>query len=57
MASFFQKAPIISLVEKILDDPDSPEVPRLEREIDHLAYDLYGLTEDEIAIVEQNSSA
>jgi len=57
MASFFQKAPIISLVEKILDDPDSPEVPRLEREIDHLAYDPYGLTEDEIAIVEQNSSA
>lgn len=24
----------------------------LESEIDHLVYDLYGLTEDEIAIVE-----
>jgi len=47
-----QKAPIISLVEKILADPDSPEVPDLERQIDHLVYDLYGLNEEEIAIVE-----
>ena len=27
---------------------------RLEREIDVLVYDLYGLTEDEIAIVEDS---
>ena len=32
--------------------PDSPEVPNLEKEIDALVYDLYGLTPDEIAIVE-----
>lgn len=51
-----QKSPIISLVKKILDAPDSPEVPQLERQIDALVYELYGLTEEEIAIVEHNSS-
>ena len=51
-----QKSRIISLVEKILANPDSPEVPQLERQIDALVYELYGLTEDEIAIVEDNSS-
>ena len=40
------------LVEKILSNPDSPAVPHLEKEIDVLVYDLYGLTTDEIAIVE-----
>ncbi len=46
------RSTIISLVEKILTNPDSPEVPHLEREIDALVYDLYGLTEEEIGIVE-----
>lgn len=32
--------------------PDSPDVPQLEAEIDRLIYVLYGLTEDEIALVE-----
>lgn len=41
-----------SLPEKILFNPDSPAVPRLEKEIDALIYDLYKLTPDEIAIVE-----
>jgi hypothetical protein len=41
-----------SLPEKILSDPDSPEVPNLEKEIDALVYDLYKLTSEEIAIVE-----
>ncbi|MDL1962368.1 MAG: hypothetical protein LWX01_11885 [Deltaproteobacteria bacterium] len=50
--SISQKAPIIELVEKILAAPDSPAVPRLEKEIDSLVYDLYGLTTDEIDIVE-----
>ena len=36
----------------ILDNPDSPDVPRLEKEIDKLVYDLYDLTPEEIAIVE-----
>ena len=52
LASPAQKAPIIKLVEKILSDPDSPDVPFLEKEIDALVYDLYGLTPEEIAIVE-----
>ena len=50
--SISKKAPIIELVEKILSDPDSPDVPFLEKEIDALVYDLYGLTQEEIAIVE-----
>jgi len=47
-----QKAPIIELVQKILADPDSPDVPRLEAEIDRLVYELYGLTEAEIAVID-----
>jgi len=49
-----QKAPIAERVRKILADPDSPAVPRLESEIDDLVYTLYGLTKDEIALVEVN---
>lgn len=52
LASPIQKSPIIELVEKILSDPDSPDGPFLEKEIDALVYDLYGLTAEEIAIVE-----
>jgi adenine-specific DNA-methyltransferase len=40
------------LPEKILANPDSPTVPQLEAEIDRLVYELYGLTEEEIALVE-----
>jgi len=47
-----QQAPIIERVQKILSAPDSPDVPQLEAEIDCLVYDLYGLTEEEIALVE-----
>jgi hypothetical protein len=50
--SISQKAPIIDRVETILSDPNSPDVPILEKEIDALVYDLYGLTAEEIAIVE-----
>jgi hypothetical protein len=39
-------------VQQILAAPDSPEVPRLEAEIDQLVYALYGLTDEEIALVE-----
>lgn len=51
-ASDAQKVPIIERVNKILAAPDSPDLPRLEAEIDRLAYTLYGLTDDEIAIIE-----
>jgi type I restriction-modification system DNA methylase subunit len=47
-----EKPPIIALVSKILADPDSPDVPRLEADIDHLVYDLYNLTPDEILLIE-----
>jgi hypothetical protein len=51
-AADIHKAPIIERTRTILADPDSPDVPNVEDEIDHLIYDLYGLTEAEIAIVE-----
>jgi len=47
-----QKSPIIECVRKILSDPDSPSIPRLESEIDDLVYTLYGLMKDEISLVE-----
>jgi hypothetical protein len=52
IATDAQKAPIIERVQQILAAPDSPEVPRLEAEIDRLVYELYGLKEEEIALVE-----
>ena len=48
--------PIIDLVDKILvtKKPDaSVDTSELEHKIDKLVYKLYGLTEDEIAIVEE----
>jgi hypothetical protein len=51
-ASNTQKAPIIEFVQKILADPESPDVPRLEEEINKFVYNLYGLTPEEIEIVE-----
>ncbi|MFC2146678.1 TaqI-like C-terminal specificity domain-containing protein [Acidobacteriota bacterium] len=48
-----QKAPIIKIVKQILADPMGQDVGRLEAEIDLLVYRLYGLTEEEIAIVER----
>jgi len=51
-----QKAPIIDRVRKIVDDPDSADISHLEAEIDRLVYALYGLTDEEIAIVEGKSS-
>ncbi len=50
-----QKVPIIKLVQTILADPDSPAVQRQEAEIDRLVYELYGLNDADIAIVENLS--
>ena len=51
-----QQRPIIALVDKILAakraDPQA-DTSAWEREIDGLVYALYGLTEEEIAVVEQ----
>ena len=51
-----QQVEITSLVQQILAAPDSPDVPRLEAEIDRLVYDLYGLADEEIALVEGASA-
>jgi hypothetical protein len=47
-----QRPPIIERVQKILANPDSRDVPQLEAEIDRLVYEMYGFTEEEIALVE-----
>lgn len=51
MASDAQKSPITQRVHTILADPSSPDMPRLEAEIDELVFDLYGLTADERRLV------
>ena len=51
-ASDNQEAPVIKCVQAILANPVSPDVPRLEAEINKLVYDLYGLTSEEIETVE-----
>ena len=48
-----QKAELSRIVEQILADPKSHDVPDLEKEIDALVYRLYGLSEAEIALIEQ----
>jgi hypothetical protein len=53
-ASDKQKAPIVERVRTILENPDGPDIPNLEAEINTLIFDLYGLTAEEIAIVEES---
>lgn len=47
-----QQASIVELVEKILAGPDSPDGSQREAEIDRQVYQLYGLTDGEIELVE-----
>ena len=51
-----EQRPFIQLVDKILkakdEDPDA-DTGELEADIDRLVYDLYGLTDEEIAVVEE----
>jgi len=47
-----QKAQIFELIQIILANPDSPDVPRLEAEINKLVYALYNLSPKEIEIIE-----
>ena len=49
-----QKTALTEFVQLILDEPDSHEVQVFEEEIDALVYQLYGLTEAEIALIEGN---
>ena len=47
------QAPFVSLVEQILHAKEhNQDTTALEREIDLMVYELYGLTEEEIAVVE-----
>jgi hypothetical protein len=39
-------------IKALLADPAGPVISRLEKEIDELVYKLYGLTPEEVAIVE-----
>ncbi len=52
-ASEVQKAPIVERVRTILKNPDGSDIPNLEAEINTLIYELYGLTVEEIDIVEE----
>ncbi len=51
-ASDKQKIPVIKHVQSILANPDSTDIPHLEKDINKLVYKLYNLTPEEIAIVE-----
>lgn len=53
-ASENQTSQIIELVRTILLEPTSLLVSKFETSIDHLVYDLYDLTPEEIAIIETN---
>ena len=48
-----QKAALSRLVKRILADPQSDGVREIEREIDELVYQLYGLTDAEIELIKQ----
>lgn len=48
-----QKMELSYMVDLILRDPNSPEVPDIEKEIDALVYKLYRLTDAEIALIEK----
>ena len=48
-----QKAALSRLVEQILADPQSDGVRDIEREIDALVYQLYGLTDADIELIKQ----
>jgi low affinity Fe/Cu permease len=53
-----KQQPIISLVEQIISAKggnSAADTTALERKIDELVYELYGLTEEEIGIVERKN--
>lgn len=51
-----QKVNLSLLVHRILNNPNSLEVPNMEREIDQLVYKLYKLTDAEIALIEEQTN-
>ena len=51
-----QKENLSEFVQQILNDPNSPKVPDLERAIDQVVYELYKLTPAEIELIEKGNS-
>lgn len=51
-----EQGKIISVVNQIFDLPSNCRMDKYEEEIDQMVYKLYGLTEDEIKIVEKLTS-
>ena len=49
-----QKAELSELVQVILDAPRNSDVPELEAEIDKLIYPLYGVTDADIALIDES---
>ncbi|HQE19543.1 MAG TPA: hypothetical protein PK607_13645, partial [Aggregatilineales bacterium] len=53
-----QQAAIEAVVQQLLEvGREGPEVSALEAELNRLVYEVYGLTEDEIAIIEREVGA
>ncbi|RKU17725.1 hypothetical protein C6503_10620, partial [Candidatus Poribacteria bacterium] len=48
-----QKMELSYIVNLILSNPNIPEIPDIEKEIDALVYELYKLTDAEIALIEK----
>ena len=56
-SSLIQQKPLIDLVNQILTvkkDNNKADTSKLEKEIDQMIYKLYGLTEEEIKVVEES---
>ena len=48
-----QQTALSELVERILADPNSDRISEIEREIDEMVYQLYELTDAEIALIKK----
>ena len=48
-----QKMELSFIVDRILNNPNSPKLPDIEKKIDALVYELYKLTDAEIALIEE----
>lgn len=51
-----QKTALTKIVERILKNPDKPDVPSLEQKLNRLVYELYELTPAEIKLIEDESN-
>ena len=56
VVSTIEKNKIVKLINKIIYDKCGKEIETEEKEIDFLVYHLYGLTFDEVLIVDPDTS-